>query len=149
MYKTIVAGQVRKVFDELSKGNCEALLSGMASDAVHAMDGKHAMSGVRSTREDIEAWYTRLMLLFPQLSFEVHDVLVKGLPPKTTAVAIWEDSSPTVLDEPYRNFGVNVIELSWGKVQSVRVYTDSQYLSDYLGKLGSLQPEAIAEPIVS
>lgn len=149
MYKTIVSGKVRKVFEELSKGNCELLLSGMASDAVHSLDGDHALSGTRSTPEDIRAWYTRLQLLFPDLSFTVHDVVVKGLPSKTTAVAVWEDSSSTSIGEPYKNSGVNVIELAWGKVQSVHIYTDSQYMSEYLQKLGANQPEALAKPIVS
>ena len=149
MYKTIVAGKVRDVFTELSNGKCELLVEGLAPDAVHTVDGSHALSGVRSTPEDIKAWYTRLGLLFPDLTFDVHEVVVKGLPWKTTAIAVWNDSSSTELDEPFQNAGVNVIELAWGKVQAIRVYTDSEYLGSYLAKLGEHQPEAIAEPIVS
>ncbi len=149
MYKKIVSGRVQQVFEELSKGDSALLLSGMSDDAVHVVDGDHALSGTRSNPEDIAAWYARLFTLFPDLSFVVHDVIVKGLPSRTTAIAVWEDSSTTSLSEQYKNSGVNVIELSWGKVQSVHIYTDTQHMAGYLQKLGSLEPEALAEPIIS
>ena len=62
-------------------------------------------------------------------------VVVRGMPWNTVAIVEWRDSF-TLRDGSARsNQGVHVLSLRWGKVVSLRIYTDTQKLTDILREL--------------
>ncbi len=155
MCKAIVAGKVRKVFGELSNGNAELLLGGLAPGAVHSMDGEHALSGTRLTPEEIREWYVRLLRIFPDLSFTVSEVVVKGWPGRRS-LSLHGPIVPPRTGFPTRtgvstslSRGINVIELAWGQVTAVHIHADSQAMAAALAVAAARVPEAAAPAIVS
>ena len=88
MYHALVRQRVRRVFDSLSRGDYPSALSGVADDVHHAFSGEHPLGGERRSRAAVERWFERLYRLFPSLSFEVLEVVVKGWPWRTA----YEDS---------------------------------------------------------
>ena len=63
----------------------------------------------------MKGWFERLFELFPGIRFEVEDVLVKGWPWRTRAVAL-VDVATAVAGEPYRNEVAQTIQLRWGRI---------------------------------
>jgi ketosteroid isomerase-like protein len=145
MYRTIVARRTRHVFDALNRADADPLLAGFGPHPRHVMDGEHCLAGERHRRESIEQWYGRLFHLLPDLRFDVDAVLVAGPPWRTVVAVQWRDHA---LGGRYRNRGVNVIRLRWGKVESVDIYCDTELMARTLHDLARRgTAEAAAAPI--
>jgi ketosteroid isomerase-like protein len=87
--------------------------------------------------------------VFPDLQFEVKALVVKGWPWNTLAVVEWEDWANTRDGNGYRNQGVHVIRLRWGRVVSLHVYLDTQKLADACRRQAQQGlADAVAAPIV-
>jgi ketosteroid isomerase-like protein len=106
----------------------------MDPGALHAMNGDHALAGVRSRPESIRAWYERLFRLLPDVRFDVDAIAVSGPPWRTTVVVQWRDRA---LGGTYGNQGVNVVDLRWGRIQAIRIHCDSQRLAAQLAGLAA------------
>src|SRR3954471_4660786 len=74
MYHAIVKRQLRRVFSDLSAGNYETILGGMAPRFEHVFFGNHPLGGVRHTPRAYRAWFERLRVLFPDLGFELRNI---------------------------------------------------------------------------
>ena len=150
MYHAIVRGIARKNFERVNQNNFDALLADCAPNIRHQFGGNHAISGVRHDREALSRWFGRLKRVLPNLNLSVTDVWVKGWPHNTTAIIRWEALATLLNGSPYRNRGVHVIRLRWGKVVDIDAHEDSQAVMNGL----SIQAkhgvaEAAAEPILS
>ena len=77
MYHRFVAAQVRKAFAQISAGNWEAMVDGMAPTFTYRFYGDHALSGERHTHEALRRWWERCFRLLPETRFEVQEVLVE------------------------------------------------------------------------
>lgn len=150
MYHAIVRRKIRAAFAGLNAGRIEAVTDLLAPNAVHYFVGTHALSGTRRTPAAIAAWYQRLLRLLNGIHFELNDVRVAGWPWRTQVEAIWTETNSGTDGVLTSAEGVNLIEIRWGKVTSVRIYPDTAALERTLDRIaakGTL--EAHASPIVS
>ena len=149
MYHAITRGKLRTVFRELGRGNYEVTFGSLAPVFEHVFAGDHAFGGTRRSVPSFRRWFERLYKVFPDLQFEVKTLVVKGWPWNTLAVVEWEDWANTRDGNGYRNQGVHVIRLRWGRVVSLHVYLDTQKLADACRRQAQQGlPDAVAAPIV-
>ena len=98
----------------------------------------------------VTQWFARLGRLCPDLSLQVRDVWVKGLPHNTTAVIRWTSSATRPDGTRYDNHGVHVVHMRWGKATSIDANEDSQAVAELLDQLAAAGvAEAHAAQIVS
>jgi ketosteroid isomerase-like protein len=135
VYRRIVEAQVRKAWRRLAQRDYEYVLDQFAPRFEYSFAGDHALGGTRHSREAMAGWFERLFELFPGIRFEVADVLVKGWPWRTRAVAL-VDVRTDVAGEPYRNEVAQTIELRWGRITRIRTLEDTQKLAGALQRLG-------------
>ena len=148
MYHAIVRAKLRSVFDALNVENYQPVLTSLAPRFEHAFPGDHALGGTRRTMEATRRWYERLPRVLPKVQFVVDRIVVSGWPWRTVGYVEWRDSGHTLDGEPFRNQGVHVITLAWGKVTSVMVYCDTLKLKEVLLRNAAHgEAEAAAAPI--
>jgi ketosteroid isomerase-like protein len=147
MYRAIVAHRVRTAWDRLGRGDYEYVLDQFAPVFTHSLAGEHALGGERASREAQRAWFERLFRLLPGIAFRVEDVLVRGWPWRTRAVALIRVHA-AVADQPYENEVAQSIELRWGRITRIDNLEDTQKLAAALERLARAGlVEARAEPI--
>ena len=148
MYQQIVRHKLRQAFAALNQGRADAVVREMAHSAEHHFVGQHALGGTRRSTAAIAGWYARLLRLFPDIRFDIDRIDVAGPPWRTLAVVRWQETNTATDGVRTANQGVNVITIAWGKVRSVRIYTDTAVLMQTLNRLaaGGVQ-EATAQPI--
>jgi ketosteroid isomerase-like protein len=150
MYHAIVRRKITQVFAGLSAGRIEAVTKELAPDATHYFVGTHALSGTRRTPEAIHAWYQRLLRLLQGISFTLDEVRVSGWPWRTQVEAIWTETNNGTDGVKTSAEGVNLIEIRWGRVTSVRIYPDTAALERTLQRIAAKgTAEATASPITS
>jgi hypothetical protein len=86
MYHWFVERKIRQAFAEINDGRYENIVKAFASSHRHTFFGIHALGGVRTNAGDTKLWYERIPRLIPDLRFEVHDVIVKGMPWNTVII---------------------------------------------------------------
>ena len=149
MYHSIVRRKIRGTFDRLGRGEWRETLGEVSPDVHHVFPGDHALGGERHSREAFERWLERLFRLYPELRFEVHDVIAKGWPWDTRATAQWTDTGVTADGQPYTNYGTHWFRVRWGKVTEVRAYLDTAVVEASCRQMADAGiDEAAAEPIV-
>jgi ketosteroid isomerase-like protein len=149
MYHAITRGKLRTVFSELSRGHYEGTFGNLAPGFEHVFAGDHAFGGTRRSVTSFRRWFERLYKVFPDLQFELKTLVVKGWPWNTVAVVEWEDWASTRDGKGYRNQGVHIIRLRWGRVVSLHVFLDTQKLADACRRQAQHgESDAIAAPIV-
>ena len=148
MYHSIVRKIIKNLFMELNKGNYEPVLNTLGKNFEHWFSGDHALSGHRTTMPVTRAWYERLYKIFPELHFDLHEVVVNGWPWDTRVAVEWTE--PYFLNGvPGANRGTHFIRLKWGKGVSVRIYCDTQLLRENLAiQHANGIPEAAAAPLI-
>jgi ketosteroid isomerase-like protein len=149
MYRTIVAGRVRRAWEHLGQGDYEYVLDQFAPTFTHRFAGDHALGGERSSRDTQRAWFERLFRLLPGVEFTLEDVLVRGWPWRTRAVAL-VGVRATVGGRAYENEVAQTIDLRWGRITRIDNLEDTQKLAAALERLaaGGLD-EAGASPITN
>lgn len=148
MYAAIVARELRRAFAGLSAGDITAITSRLSADCVHTFVGDHALAGTRCTPASITAWYERLVSLLPGISFDLRRLRVAGPPWATLAVAEWVETNRGIDGVETSAGGVNVMELRWGRVTRVSIYTDTAALERTLARDAAAgHPDALAAPI--
>jgi ketosteroid isomerase-like protein len=150
MYHAIVRRRITAAFAGLSAGSIDAITDELAPNAVHYFVGTHALSGTRRTPEAIRAWYERLLRLLQGIRFTLHEVRVSGWPWRTQVEAIWTETNFGTDGVQTSAEGVNLIEVRWGRVTSVRIYPDTAMLERTLQRIAAKgTAEALAAPITS
>lgn len=150
MYHAIVRRKILAAFAGLSDGRIEAITRELSPHAVHYFLGTHALSGTRRTPETIYAWYERLLRLLKGIRFTVHEVRISGWPWRTQVQALWTESNFGTDGVQTSAEGVNLIEIRWVRVTSVRIYPDTAALERTLQRIaGKGTEEALAAPITS
>ncbi|MEU4605969.1 nuclear transport factor 2 family protein [Kribbella sp. NPDC023972] len=143
-----MAKQVRNAFAQISAGNWEAMVAGMAPSFTYRFYGDHALSGERHTHDALRRWWERCFRLLPNTRFDVHDVLVAGWPWDTrVATAVTVDVE--VADgSRYQNVVHQFLRMKWGKITEVRTLEDTAVLQQTLDRLAAAGfEEAHAAPI--
>jgi len=150
MYHSIVKRIARKNFLRVNEKDFDALLNDCAADIHHRFGGDHALGGERHDREALRQWFGRLGRLGKHLTLSVEDVWVKGLPHDTTIIIRWSATDTLPDGAPYRNRGVHIVKMKWGKVVDIDAHEDSQAVAENLEKQAALGvAEAKAPQIVS
>jgi ketosteroid isomerase-like protein len=150
MYHSIVRGIARKNFERVNRKEYDAVLADCAPNIRHRFGGVHALGGTRHDREALRHWFDRLGRVMPTLQLNVQDIWVKGWPWNTLVIMRWEATATLGDASPYRNRGVHLITMRWGKVFDIDVHEDSQIVAaSLLRQAKSGITEAAAEPIVS
>ena len=107
------------------------------------------MPAERHGREALGRWFARLGRLGRHLELAVEDVWVKGLPHDTTVIIRWSATDTLPDGSSYRNRGVHVVRMRWGKVVDIDAHEDSQAVAGNLERQLALGiAEAGAPPIL-
>lgn len=150
MYHAMVKRIARKNFLRVNQKDFDALLRDCAPDIHHRFGGSHALGGERHNREALGQWFGRLGRLGKHLTLSVEDVWVKGLPSDTTIIIRWSATDVLPDGTPYRNRGVHIVRMRWGKIVDIDAHEDSQAVAEGLAKQAALGvAEATAPQIVS
>ncbi len=151
IYSFIVERLVRKTFLAVQNHDYEYVLGGLSSkNLTHRFAGPNSLGGIRHDKEAMHRWFMRVGTVFPNLEFNVTNVLVHGGPWNTTVFARWEATCTLENGEPYINPGIHVIKLRWGKAYDFDVYEDTFAVTVGLEKQAkSGITEASAAQIVS
>jgi ketosteroid isomerase-like protein len=123
------------------------VLEQFAPTFTHRFAGDHALGGERSSRDTQRAWFERLFRLFPGVEFTLADVLVRGWPWRTRAVAL-VGVRATIGARAYENEVAQTIDLRWGRITRIDNLEDTQKLAAALEQLAAAGlDEARATPI--
>lgn len=143
MYRMIVRRKVRAAWTRLDARDYAYVIDQFAPSFEYRFVGDHAMGGVRHTRAAMAAWFERVFRLFPQIRFELQDVLVGGPPWRTRAVALVR-----VDVGDYQNEVAQTIDIRWGRIVRINTLEDTQKLAGVLARLAAEGvDEAAAAPI--
>lgn len=134
MYHAIIRAKLRTVFARLNVQDYRAVLEGFTPAFEHAFYGQHALGGIRHTLAATRLWYARLPRVLPDLHFTVKQIVVSGWPWNTHAAVEWTDTGLCLDGHRFNNQGVHIITIRWGKVSAVRIYCDTQVLTDCLAR---------------
>jgi ketosteroid isomerase-like protein len=126
MYKRIVRRKVVQTFEAVSRQDPAPMLASLAGRFTYRFAGTNALSGVRTTRDEISAWWARIFELFPGARFEVRDVVVAGPPWRTTVATHVLLCAPRAGTEDYRNEFMQLLRLRWGRVTEILTLEDTQ-----------------------
>jgi len=151
MYHAIVKRIARKKVTRVNGKDFDAILRDCVPDIHHRFGGHHALGGERHDREALSRWFARLGRLGRHLILSVDDVWVEGLPQGTTII-IRGSATDSILDDgaPYRNRGVHIVKMRWGKIADIDAHEDSHAVLEGLARQAALGvAEAAAVPIVS
>ena len=150
MVAWFVRRRVRQVFAALSRDDYGAVLPGVAPDVHHRFAGDHPLGGERHDRAALEAWFERLFRLFPTLTFSIGAIGVSGPWWDLRASVPWQSEVTPAHGPDYRNVGVHLLRLRWGRVVEIHAYEDSQAVARACATmLAAGIEEAGAPPIVS
>jgi ketosteroid isomerase-like protein len=130
MYAWIVGRVVRNAFAHLNRGNHAPALRLFADDAHFRFPGTHPLAAEYHRKPEIEAWFQRLLRLFPTIQFDVEDVLVKGWPWNTRVCTRFSDRIRSPNGVTHVNHGIQYLRLSWGKVKADYLYLDTQTVAE-------------------
>lgn len=149
IYRAVVKRRARRIFADLSSGQWQATTVGLADDVHHVFPGDNALGGERHSREAMERWFERLYRLIPEISFEVHDVAVRGWPWDTAVAVEWSDSGRGADGSAYANEGAHWIRLRWGRAISVHAHLDTEKVTRLLSTMAAAGiDEAAAPPVL-
>lgn len=137
MYQLIFKQQVRKGFENISKGNFDAVLSIFAPDIHFTFVGDHALGGDWHSREMASRWFERVHRLFPDLKITPRHIHVSGLPWDAKVVTQFDIQATLPDKSQYRNQGVQILRIKWGKAVDDYLIEDTQLLSAALGKIAA------------
>jgi len=150
MYHTIVKRIAKKNFELVNEHNYDALLKDCVPNIHHKFGGQHALGGERNGIEVFRKWLDRLGRIVPGLKLSVADVWVKGWPNDTTIIVRWDAAETLPNGAPYKNHGVHIIKMRWGKVYDIDANEDSQAVVEMLKvKAAHGIEEALEPPITS
>lgn len=145
MYRFIVGRKVRSTFAQLSTGEPDALIGQLANSFEYSFRGDHALGGTRTSRNAMSGWFDRVYRLFPGLTFNVRDVVVKGPPWDTVALTHVE-----VIAEGYKNELFQKVRLRWGRLTEIVTLENLDVLHEYLDNAHAHgTTEAKAPPLIS
>ena len=143
MYKLIVKRIVRRAFARLSEGDYEPVVKQFGPQSRFLFAGDHALGGERRGQDAVRDWFRQMLGLFPGIRIEPQDVVVNGWP-WNTVVATHLFISATLPDgRPYRNEGMQLLRLRFGRVVEDLIFEDTLKLDAELKRRGAARPEPV------
>jgi ketosteroid isomerase-like protein len=148
MYKTIVAKRVRGIFEEINKGNYQAMIDGLASTFEYRFLGDHPLSGHRTKVATMDQWWQRVFRLLPGSQFTIRQVIVQGHPLNTRIAVRMTIAADLPSGDKYSNDVMQFMRLRLGKLTHIETMEDTARFERYLETLRTEgHPDAAAEPL--
>jgi ketosteroid isomerase-like protein len=153
MYKAIVRAKLRRLFSGASRGDWKPIVAGFATDFSYRFVGNTPLGGTRTTQDSMEAWWKRLLTLFPGAQFTPQQILVEGPPWNTVVMThmLFQAKLPSLGNSPpiaYENEFMQLMRLRWGRITSIVTIEDTQRFVDVLPHLARAGiQDATAHPI--
>ena len=132
MYKFIVKRIVRRAFARLSAADHEPIVKMFGPESRFVFAGEHALGGERRGPEAVRAWFEELQRSFPGIRIEPREVVVNGWPWGTVIATHLAISAPREGGREYRNEGMQLLRLRWGRVVEDLIFEDTLRLHDEL-----------------
>ena len=148
MYHSIVVARIRATFAQISAGNWEPMISGMADQFSYRFYGPPAVAGERHTRDGLRRWWERMNRLLPNPTFEVEEVIVAGSPWATKIATRVRIHCVLPDGSSYENVFMQNLRMRWARITEIHTLEDTAVLEKLLDRLAELGiSEAHAEPI--
>jgi ketosteroid isomerase-like protein len=144
MYKLIVKRIVRRTFGRLSQGDYEAVVKQFGPDSRFLFSGAHELGGERRGPDAVREWFRQMLGLFPGIRIEPRDVVVNGWPWNTVVATHLEISATLADGRPYRNEGMQLLRLRWGRVVEDLIFEDTLKLDQELRRMAPVEPQEAA-----
>ena len=123
MLAWLVKRVLRLVYRQVCEGR-PALAGTLASDKVELVfPGDNSFAGTYRGRDALLTWLRRFGSLHPE--FAVHEVTVGGLPWDLRVAMRFTDA----IGDDYRNEGIELIRIRWGRVRRIQVFLDTERIS--------------------
>jgi ketosteroid isomerase-like protein len=148
MYHWLVARKVRATFAQISSGDWEPRIAGMAPQFSYRFYGESALSGERRTLEALRLWWARSFRLLPNPTFQVDEVIVAGGPWATRIATRVRVHAPLPGGSTYDNVFMQNLYMRWARITEIHTLEDTaalQRVLDHLAESGIA--EARAAPI--
>jgi ketosteroid isomerase-like protein len=142
MYHQMVKRIIHKGFADISRADFEPLLKQFAPDVHFTFAGEHALAADFHSRETVRQWFHRLHCLFPGFRIEPRRIIVNGFPWNTVAAVQFVVEAPLPDGTAYRNYGVQIVRIVWGRVVEDHLVEDSQLLADTLRSMSMTEAKA-------
>lgn len=136
MYHSIVKQILRNGFAQLSQGNPKAVLGAFSKNVHLTFAGNHALGADIHGLEQAQKWFERVLRIFPGLQVQPKTIMVSGWPWNTLIVTHLEISAQ-LPGKSYRNQGIQVLRLRFGKVTEDHLIEDNLLLKDALDYLAA------------
>jgi ketosteroid isomerase-like protein len=146
VYKLIVKRIVRRTFQRLSEGDYEAVVRQFGPDSRFLFSGDHALGGERRGQDAVRRWFQQMLGLFPGIRIEPQDVVVNGWPWNTTVATHLAISATLADGRPYRNEGMQLLRLRWGRVVEDLIFEDTLKLEVELRRMAPADPVGATAP---
>jgi ketosteroid isomerase-like protein len=132
MYAWCVKKVTSLAFSRLQAGDASFATALLADRVQFQFPGKHPFAAALSTKADSSEWFRRFAHFRPE--FEIHDVIVSGMPWNMRAAIHFTDKigGPDDVDA-YCNEGVCLVRLRWGRVTQEKVFLDTQAVAEFFG----------------
>ena len=132
MYKFIVKRIVRRAFAGLSAGDYEPIVKQFGPRSRFMFAGDHVLGGERFGQEATRAWFQEMLRRFPGIRIEPREIVVNGWPPNTVVATHLAISAPRPGGGEYRNEGMQLLRLRWGRVVDDLIFEDTLALQHEL-----------------
>jgi len=144
MYKLIVRRNVRKAFAGLSRGDYEPVVRQFGPGSRFVFAGDHALGGERMGQDEVREWFRDMLGRFPGIRIEPVDVLVNGWPWRTVVASHLVITTTLPDGSPYRNEGMQLLRLRWGRVVEDLIFEDTLALDAVLRRFARREPTPVA-----
>jgi ketosteroid isomerase-like protein len=145
VYKFIVKRIVRRMFARLSRGEYESVVRAFGPESRFFFSGEHALGGERRGREPVRRFFEDTMRFFPGIQIVPQDIVVNGWPWNTVIANHFTVSAPGASGE-YRNEGVQILRLRWGRVVEDLLFEDTQKIAAELSNRERSEAVAATAP---
>jgi ketosteroid isomerase-like protein len=148
MYHWFVARKVRDTFAQISSGEWEPMIAGMATRFSYRFYGQSALSGERHTLEGLRLWWARSFRLLPSPTFQVDEVIVAGGPWATRIATRVRVQAELPDGSIYDNVFMQNLYMRWARITDIHTLEDTAALQHMLDRLAATGvAEAHADPI--
>ena len=144
MYKFIVRQIVRRTFARLSEGDYEAVVKQFGSRSRFLFSGDHVLGGERRGQAAVREWFQQMLGRFPGIRIEPQTVVVNGWPWNTVVATHLMISATLPGGRPYRNEGMQLLRLRFGRVVEDLVFEDTLKLDAELRRMSDVEAVAAA-----
>jgi ketosteroid isomerase-like protein len=125
VYKFIVKRIVRRTFQRLSEGDYESIVKQFRPRSRFVFAGKHALGGERRGQEEVRQWFQEALRRFPGLQIVPKEIVVNGWPWNTVIATHLAISALRPGGREYRNEGMQLARLRWGRVVEDLIFEDT------------------------